>query len=210
MSRNGEWRSDQQLTPSLLRLSLIAAGPSTTGESLLDFASLPATALDSYIAHYDLAKSYPPPPSRRSPSPPLAESDVLDENESAVNGSLTSRRGSRVSARNVEDANLATTSSRLRPRSPSSSVAHLFPGNSGLGKRNASAAGLDENGLDINGQRPDDIPAPSHFFDVQEADEYLAQVASKHFAAQPQPKEGEIVVQFLYRCRAGGKSALIR
>lgn len=174
---------------------------------MLDFASLPSEALDSYIAHYDLAKNYPPPPTRRSPSPPSAEIDI-EESESAVNGSLTSRRGSRVSARNVEDANLATTSSRLRPRSPSSSVAHLFPGNTGLGKRNATVAGLDENGLDINGQRPDDIPAPSHFFDVQEADEYLAQVASKHLAAQPQPKEGEIVVQFLYRCRAGGKSVL--
>lgn len=174
-------------------------GPSTTGESLIDFASLPATALDSYIAYYDIAKGYPPPATRRSPSPSNTDDREADEGFAS-----TSRRASKSSTRNIEDSNTKTTSSRLRPRSPSSSVAHLFPGNNAA-KRTASMAGFEENNMDVNGKNPEDLPAPSHFFDVQEADEYLAQVAGKHFAAQPQPKEGEVVVQFLYRCRAGDK-----
>lgn len=56
----------------------------------------------------------------------------------------------------------------------------------------------------------DEPPCPSHFFDAQEADGYLANVAERHFASQPQPKEGEIVVQFLYRCRTGGMFLLFR
>lgn len=178
----------------------IVAGTSVASETQIDFASLPSSALDSYIAYYDLAKGYPPPPSKRSPSPePAADDD--EEGDGAADGA-GGRRGSRASGRNIEEGHAVTTSSRLRPRSPSSSVAHLFPGGP---KRNAAAAGLDENGHDNSaGNKDGDAPCPSHFFDVQEADEYLAGVAGKHFAAQPQPKEGEVVVQFLYRCRAGG------
>lgn len=40
-------------------------------------------------------------------------------------------------------------------------------------------------------------------FDKEAAHERLAQVATDHFAATPAPKESDIIVGFLYRCRAG-------
>ena len=51
----------------------------------------------------------------------------------------------------------------------------------------------------------DDIACPPHFFDADAATNYLSQVAAQHFASQPAPKEGEIVVGFLYKCRAKGE-----
>ena len=39
--------------------------------------------------------------------------------------------------------------------------------------------------------------------DKEAAHERLAQVATDHFAATPAPKESDIIVGFLYRCRAG-------
>ena len=51
----------------------------------------------------------------------------------------------------------------------------------------------------------DEIPCPGHFFDADAATNYLSQVATQHFASQPAPKEGEVVVGFLYKCRAKGE-----
>ena len=52
----------------------------------------------------------------------------------------------------------------------------------------------------------EDEPAcPPHFFDADAATNYLSQVATQHFASQPPPKEGEVVVGFLYKCRAKGE-----
>jgi hypothetical protein len=84
-------------------------------------------------------------------------------------------------------------------------MAHFFPG--GISKRNGN--GNEEETVqaqsgETNGKE-EEIACPSHFFDNQEADNYLANVASRHFANQPAPKEGEVVVQFLYRCKAGGE-----
>ncbi|WFC96039.1 hypothetical protein MBRA1_002695 [Malassezia brasiliensis] len=42
-----------------------------------------------------------------------------------------------------------------------------------------------------------------HLFDKEAAHERLAQIATEHFAATPAPKESDIIVGFLYRCRAG-------
>ncbi|SJX66065.1 uncharacterized protein SRS1_13506 [Sporisorium reilianum f. sp. reilianum] len=51
----------------------------------------------------------------------------------------------------------------------------------------------------------DEIACPPHFFDADAATNYLSQVATQHFALQPAPKEGEVVVGFLYKCRAKGE-----
>lgn len=109
-------------------------------------------------------------------------------------------------SKRIDSANTITTSTRLRPRSPTASMAHFFPGGT-TSKRNAdddtqqSGHGL---GTEGNGKE-ENAPCPSHFFDTQEADSYLATLAGRHFTNQPPPKEGEVVVQFLYRCRAGGE-----
>lgn len=76
-------------------------------------------------------------------------------------------------------------------------------------KRNAadpnaldSAAASGTNAAKVN---EDELPCPPHFFDADAATHYLSQVASQHFASQPPPKEGEVVVGFLYKCRAKGE-----
>lgn len=51
----------------------------------------------------------------------------------------------------------------------------------------------------------DELACPPHFFDADAATNYLSQVAAQHFASQPAPKEGEVVVGFLYKCRAKGE-----
>lgn len=170
---------------------LLSAAAATTSESKMDFSSLPASALDNYIAYYDLAKGYPPPPSRRSPSP----EEAAEQGDEDAEG-----RGQRESSKNIEDGKTVTTATRLRPRSPTASVAHLFPAGA---RRPGAVAGAANDGASVNGA--EDADTPSHFFDAQEADAHLASVAERHFAGQPQPKEGEVVVQFLYRCRAGGE-----
>ncbi|SNX83551.1 uncharacterized protein MEPE_02258 [Melanopsichium pennsylvanicum] len=50
-----------------------------------------------------------------------------------------------------------------------------------------------------------ELACPPHFFDADAATNYLSTVASHHFANQPAPKEGEVVVGFLYKCRAKGE-----
>lgn len=164
----------------------------TASESLVDFSKLPPLALDKYIDHYGLAQRYPPyPPKSQKRSRSGSNDEDSDEDDEE-----------RLSKR-IDSNQPITTSTRLRPRSPTASMAHFFPGGS-ASKRNGH---LEEDAeVDAEGNGKDwEIPCPSHFFDVHEADNYLATVASKHFAAQPPPKEGEVVVQFLYRCRTGGE-----
>ncbi len=52
---------------------------------------------------------------------------------------------------------------------------------------------------------PPPAAAPESFFDGEAANTYLSGVAGRHFQALPQPKEGEIVVGFLYKCRTKGE-----
>jgi hypothetical protein len=179
----------------------------TTSESLVDFSKLPSSALDNYIAYNDRAKTYPPPPAKRRRS---SRSPASDEGGS---GGEEGEDGEDRASKRIDSSQTITTSTRLRPRSPTVSMAHYFPGGT---NRQRNSNGNDEMGLNNGmagagtGVGPDgfgkeeDVPCPSHFFDAQEADDYLANVASRHFANQPPPKEGEVVVQFLYRCRAGG------
>lgn len=60
-------------------------------------------------------------------------------------------------------------------------------------------------GANASKANDDEIACPPHFFDADAATHYLSQVASQHFASQPAPKEGEVVVGFLYKCRAKGE-----
>ncbi|EST05827.1 hypothetical protein PSEUBRA_004863 [Kalmanozyma brasiliensis GHG001] len=82
---------------------------------------------------------------------------------------------------------LPTTSSRKRTAAENSAV--------------ETAAALGANAK----TNEDEIPCPPHFFDADAATNYLSQVATNHFASQPAPKEGEVVVGFLYKCRAKGE-----
>lgn len=79
-------------------------------------------------------------------------------------------------------------------------------------KRNPDASDLDMNyAHGYNGSRyganldEEEPPCPPHFFDADAATTYLGQVAGHHFRNQPPPKEGEVVVGFLYKCRAKGE-----
>ncbi|KAJ1035043.1 hypothetical protein NDA18_000645 [Ustilago nuda] len=65
-----------------------------------------------------------------------------------------------------------------------------------------TAAALGANASKAN---QDEIACPPHFFDADAATNYLSHVATQHFASQPAPKEGEVVVGFLYKCRAKGE-----
>lgn len=175
----------------------------SSSDALVDFSKLPSSALDNYITYFDLAKAYPPPPTKRQRRTETPSS----EREGSALGAEGETDEERASKR-IDSAQTITTSTRLRPRSPTASMAHFFPGSTG--KRNSTAA--EDELMQSGGQgvaegngRDDEAPCPSHFFDVQEADSYLASLASRHFVSQPPPKEGEVVVQFLYRCRAGGE-----
>lgn len=44
------------------------------------------------------------------------------------------------------------------------------------------------------------------FYDAPDAHRNLGAVATEHYAAMPQPKESDLIVGFLYRCRARGAS----
>lgn len=44
------------------------------------------------------------------------------------------------------------------------------------------------------------------FYDVPDAHRNLGAIATEHYAAMPQPKESDLIVGFLYRCRARGTS----
>jgi hypothetical protein len=177
----------------LLTMCVLAAAPAAP-ESLVDFSKLPASALDKYIDHYRLVERYPPYPAKRKKN-----------TDSPSSGDEDSRSGDEDDAerasKRIDSNQPVTTTTRLRRRSPNQSTANFYAGGAN-NKRNGEDEG--EGALEGNG-KDYDIPCPSHFFDAQEADNYLATVASRHFAAQPPPKEGEVVVQFLYRCRAGGR-----
>ena len=82
----------------------------------------------------------------------------------------------------------ATTSSRKRTAAETSAA--------------ETAAAL---GANTGKANEDELACPPHFFDADAATNYLSQVATQHFASQPAPKEGEVVVGFLYKCRAKGE-----
>lgn len=76
-------------------------------------------------------------------------------------------------------------------------------------KRNAAEMSTAETAavLGVNAPKPneEEIACPPHFFDADAATNFLSQVATQHLASQPAPKEGEVVVGFLYKCRAKGE-----
>lgn len=89
---------------------------------------------------------------------------------------------------------------KFKARSPPATTTTVAPSSK---KRTAAEMAADDaasNGH-LNGARDSGEPCPSEFFDEEDAKTYLANIAQKHFAAQPPPKEGEVVVGFLYRCR---------
>ncbi|KAN0062209.1 hypothetical protein ACQY0O_005390 [Thecaphora frezii] len=165
-------------------------------EAFVDFTALSSSALHSYISYYDLAQSYPPPDTTHSSS------------DRASSSSAKGRHASLPTASSA--AATTTTTSGNGAGAPSSSSSSTSAGR----KRNAEAAGLD--GASATATKSaaaasaaaaveDDPPCPPHFFDADAASLYLSQVAAKHFASQPAPKEGEVVVSFLYKCKAKGE-----
>ncbi|SPO25109.1 uncharacterized protein UTRI_02790_B [Ustilago trichophora] len=101
----------------------------------------------------------------------------------------------------------AETSSNVRKRK--ARAASPAPTTSTSRKRNAAEASAAETaaafGATSSKQNDDEPACPPHFFDADAATNYLSTVAAQHFAAQPAPKEGEVVVGFLYKCRAKGE-----
>lgn len=88
---------------------------------------------------------------------------------------------------------------RFRARTPPATATNA----SGGKKRSAD----EMDGGETTGRAEDaeGEPCPADFFDEDDARSYLANIAQRHFAAQPPPKEGEVVVGFLYRCRTKGE-----
>lgn len=84
--------------------------------------------------------------------------------------------------------------------------------NGASGKRGGAMADLGDDEARLYQQQrlnsrteEDGISCPSHFYDAEAATRFLGAAAGRHFESLPPPKEGEVVVQFLYRCRAGGE-----
>ncbi|PWN50138.1 hypothetical protein IE53DRAFT_379999 [Violaceomyces palustris] len=161
-------------------------------ESLIDFTSFPSEALHSYISHYNLAPSYPPP----SASAPAKSSRQNDKKSSSSNATTSS--SSRLRARSPQNESV--------PSIGASSSSNPAPSTTTGKKRNADAAGLDSKGHAKDNGPEEDPPCPPHFFDAAAAKNHLSAVASKHFASLPAPKEGEVVVGFLYRCKVKGQA----
>lgn len=206
------------------------AGPSATGPNV-DFNSLPTSALISYLKHYDLAKAYPPappPPPYTSPSPTPSDGEDQDGVDGAAgNRRSSSKDGSEDRGDNETDepakteeellaeasgkrraalASAAATSTsynskdnRFRARTPPATTTNTYERR----KRNAHNAELDD-AVELG--EGEIAPCPTEFFDDEDAKAYLGGIAQRHFAAQPPPKEGELVVGFLYRCRTKGES----
>ncbi|CDR99042.1 uncharacterized protein SPSC_01722 [Sporisorium scitamineum] len=87
-------------------------------------------------------------------------------------------------------------------------VASPVPTTSGRKRTAAENSALDTAavlGANTAKTSEEEIACPPHFFDADAATNYLSQVATQHFASQPAPKEGEVVVGFLYKCRAKGE-----
>lgn len=189
----------------------------------VDFTSLPTSALASYIEYYSLAPNYPPPPppraSSRTPSEILSDEENddavgLDGDEDRDEGGSQSGEGKTEEEllaeasgkRRAALASAAATSTsyskdnKFRARTPPATTTAASATASGSRKRTAAEMTAENgmfNGRDsVNGE-----PCPTEFFDDDDAKTYLANIAQKHFAAQPPPKEGEVVVGFLYRCR---------
>ncbi|KDN39464.1 hypothetical protein K437DRAFT_296104 [Tilletiaria anomala UBC 951] len=75
---------------------------------------------------------------------------------------------------------------------------------SAAGRAGAAGAGAGELAPGAHGSSGA-TACPESFFDGDAATKYLAAVAGRHFQSLPQPKEGEIVVGFLYKCRTKDK-----
>ncbi|PWN27456.1 hypothetical protein BDZ90DRAFT_232426 [Jaminaea rosea] len=194
----------------------------------VDLSTLPTSALTSYVEYYSLAPNYPPArPARARSSTP---SDFYDEEDEAEDDDAAAgeegaddetgqgegaedqrteeeilaeasgkRRAALASAAATSTSYSGKASDRFRARSP---PATTTPGGPSAGKKRSHADA--EDGEDVPREREGE-PCPDDFFDEEDAKSYLAGLAQKHFAAQQAPKEGEVVVGFLYRCRTKDK-----
>lgn len=127
---------------------------------------------------------------------PTAGDDTRTEEEMLFEAS-GKRRAALASAAATSTSYTGKASERFRARSPPATATN---GAGGSKKRAAEADEPEERVL--TGE-----PCPEDFFDDDDAKTYLAGLAQKHFAAQQAPKEGEVVVGFLYRCRTKGEYA---
>lgn len=101
-------------------------------------------------------------------------------------------------SRSPADDAVSSKRSKLRARSPTGQP----------GARRATGAGAlaaGENGAATAEEDAEEIEAPAHFADADAAVTHLGAVAARHFQSLPAPKEGEVVVNFLYRCKIGGE-----
>ncbi|CAO1622311.1 unnamed protein product [Sympodiomycopsis kandeliae] len=182
--------------------------------SSVDFSSLSTSALVSYIDYHGLAKRYPfvadpsphpsPSPSASNRSSPLREDLSPEEDEEERRRAQEENYLVEVSGkRRAALASAAATSTsynskegKFHTRSPPATYTTLPSGGT---KRKAGPAVEDLN------EGEEGSPPPKDFFDDEDAKSYLAKVAREHFDAQSAPKEGEVVVGFLYRCRTKDK-----
>lgn len=209
---------------------LVAAPPVPLGP-LIDFNTFPTSALTSYIEHYNLAPAYPPPPAPRASSHSSSSGSEDEEDDEEEEDGEAGADGEGADGRTEEEilaeasgkrraalASAAATSTsygprseRFRARSPPATTTNTN-GNGASGSRKRTAAQAhnahgEKTGTDgeAGGAGEEDEECPDRFFDDEDAKSYLSAIAQKHFAGQPQPKEGEVVVGFLYRCRTKGE-----
>lgn len=147
--------------------------------------------MEAYISYYNLAKPYPPilstkPPTRSNPD------------------SNSTKPLSRRTGRSTEiDHNPSDNTLIGRKRTAATMEMEERTIQEQTGSISTSTSSTKFNGLDLD--KNGDFLCPSHFSDMDHANHYLGNVASKHFQNQPAPKEGEAVVGFLYRCATKGE-----
>ncbi|KAE8227033.1 hypothetical protein CF319_g437 [Tilletia indica] len=137
----------------------------------------------------------PPRKKRRRLRSGVGESDV-DKNGSLIStahiipngGTNTRKRAAAVAAA------AGITASSLSGAVGSSSTSGGYTAASGAGAENA------EDEID-----PEEAAALEQLADVHAARAYLSRAVSRHFASLPAPKEGEVVVGFLYRAKIRDK-----
>lgn len=101
-------------------------------------------------------------------------------------------------------SNSASRKRKGRPLSPAPSTTSRKRTAAEVSAAETSAA-YGVNTSKVTNNDDNELACPPHFFDADAATNYLCTVASQHFATQPAPKEGEVVVGFLYKCRAKGE-----
>ncbi|CAO1636696.1 unnamed protein product [Parajaminaea phylloscopi] len=198
-----------------------APGSNNPAGPHVDFNSLPTSALASYIDYYSLAPNFPPPPAPRAYSRSPSESPEREEDDQVggAGGDGQNAEGAEGQDTRTEEDLLAEASGKRRAalasaaatstsyskenkfkaRSPPATTSAAASSSQTASKKR-TAAEMASGSNAANGD-PTGEPCPSEFFDEDDAKTYLANIAQKHFASQPPPKEGEIVVGFLYRCR---------